>query len=211
MYTNGAKLVGNEYSTGVILTSAELYESVRYRARRSALVSQQLQHVPGKNNGRADTLSRRPDYDQGTTDNQNVTVLPDRLFIRALASQDLEQDAEVLKLWVDPHKLKQLSGTWWKGNQLVITADVPLRRTIVQMHHDPPAYGHPGISRTLELTARRYWWPRMAQDVKDYVKGCADCQCNKVNNQMIRAPLSPICYVTVGTFTRRGLSCLSRH
>ena len=151
-----------------------------------------LQHVPGRNNGRADALSRRPDYDQGTTDNQNVTVLPDKLFIRALASQDLEQDEVVLKPWVDPHKLKQISGTWWKGDQLVITADIPLRRTIVQMHHDPPAYGHPGISRTLELTARRYWWPRMAQDVKDYVKGCADCQRNKVNNQMIRAPLSPI-------------------
>ena len=32
----------------------------------------------------------------------------------------------------------------------------------------------------------------MAQDVKDYVKGCADFQRNKVNNQMRRAPLSPI-------------------
>ena len=93
---------------------------------------------------------------------------------------------------MDPHKLKQISGTWWKGNQLVITADVPLRHTIVQMHHDPPAYGHPGILRTLELTARRYWWPGMAQDVKDYVKGCVDCQRNKVNNQTRRAPLSPI-------------------
>ena len=69
---------------------------------------------------------------------------------------------------------------------------MPSRRTMVQMHHNPPAYGHPGISRTLELTARRYWWPCMAQDVKDYVKGCADCQCNKVNNQTRRAPLSPI-------------------
>ena len=29
-----------------------------------------LQHVPGKNNGRADALSRRPDYNQGTSDNQ---------------------------------------------------------------------------------------------------------------------------------------------
>ena len=81
---------------------------------------------------------------------------------------------------------------WWKGDWLVITADMPLRRAIVQMHHDPPAYGHPGISRTLELTERRYWWPRIAQDVKDYVKGCADCQRNKVNNQARKAPLSPI-------------------
>ena len=32
----------------------------------------------------------------------------------------------------------------------------------------------------------------MAQDVKDYVKGCANCQQNKVNNQARRAPLSPI-------------------
>ena len=119
-----------------------------------------LQHVPGKNNGRADALSRRPDYDQGAADNQDVTVLPDKLFIQALASHELEQSEEVLRPWVDPHKLKQISGTWWKGHQLVVTADAPSRHTIVQMHHDPPAYGHPGISRTLELTARRYWWPR---------------------------------------------------
>ena len=32
----------------------------------------------------------------------------------------------------------------------------------------------------------------MAQDIKDYVKGCADCQRNKTNNQARRAPLSPI-------------------
>ena len=40
-----------------------------------------VQHVPGKNNGHTDALSRRPDYNQGTTDNQNVTVLPNKLFI----------------------------------------------------------------------------------------------------------------------------------
>ena len=113
----------------------------------------ELRHIPGKNNGRADALSRRPDYEQGVNDNQDVTILPDKLFIQALASQELEQNEEVLKPWVDPHKLRQISGTWWKGNQLVITTDMPARHSIVQMHHDPPAYGHPGISRTLELIA----------------------------------------------------------
>ena len=137
-------------------------------------------------------LSRRSDYDQGSSDNQNVTVLPDKLFIQALASQGLEQDEAALKPWIDPHKLKQISGTWWKGNQFVITANTPARRAIVQSHHDLPAYGHPGISRTTKLVARRYWWPQMAQDVKDYVKGCADCQRNKVNNQARKAPLNPI-------------------
>ena len=151
-----------------------------------------LQHVLGKNNERMDALSRRPDYNQGTTDNQNVTVLPDKLFIWALASQELEQNEEVMKLWIDPHELKQISGMWRKGDQLVITTDAPSRRTIVQMHHNLPAYGHPGISRTLKLTVRRYWWPCMQQDVTDYIKGCTDCQRNKANNQARKAPLSPI-------------------
>ena len=119
-----------------------------------------LQHVSGKDNRCAHALSRRL-TDQGTEDNPNVTILPDKLLIRALASQDLKQNEDILKPWIDPHKLKQISVMWWKGIQLVITVDVPSKRTIVQMHHDPPAYGHPGISRTLELTARRYWWPCM--------------------------------------------------
>jgi hypothetical protein len=32
----------------------------------------------------------------------------------------------------------------------------------------------------------------MKQDITEYVKGCADCQCHKVNNQPTKAPLQPI-------------------
>jgi hypothetical protein len=32
-------------------------------------------HIKGTSNRRTDTLLRRPDYDQGQNDNQNVTVL----------------------------------------------------------------------------------------------------------------------------------------
>ena len=42
MYTNGAKVVGNKYSTSVILKSARLYECDRIRVRRSTLISQQV-------------------------------------------------------------------------------------------------------------------------------------------------------------------------
>jgi hypothetical protein len=46
--------------------------------------------------------------------------------------------------------------------------------------------------RTTDLVSRHYWWPRLRQDVLDYVKGCADCQRNKVNNRPQKAALSPI-------------------
>jgi hypothetical protein len=32
----------------------------------------------------------------------------------------------------------------------------------------------------------------MRQDITEYVKGCANCQCHKVNNQPTKAPLQPI-------------------
>ena len=43
----------------------------------------EIHHIKGKANGRADTLSRCPDYDWGDKDNQDVTVLPDKIFVRA--------------------------------------------------------------------------------------------------------------------------------
>jgi hypothetical protein len=46
-----------------------------------------LHHFPGKQNVRADALSRRPDYDEGENDNENVTILPEHLF-RALVDAD---------------------------------------------------------------------------------------------------------------------------
>ena len=66
------------------------------------------------------------------------------------------------------------------------------KHKIIQVYHDVPAYGHPGISRTKDLVARYYWWPQLTKDVQEYVKGCAQCQQNKVNTHPQKAPLSPI-------------------
>jgi hypothetical protein len=83
----------------------------------------EIRHIKGTANGRADALSRRPDYDQGTEDNTNVVVLPDRLFARTTMTmtQQHRQDEERLKPWVDPHQLKCLNGTWYKEGRVVVT------------------------------------------------------------------------------------------
>ena len=41
----------------------------------------EIHHIKGTSNGRADALSRRPDYDQGENDNRDVVVLLDCLFV----------------------------------------------------------------------------------------------------------------------------------
>jgi hypothetical protein len=154
----------------------------------------EIRHIKGTSNGRADALSRRPDYDQGHEDNQNITVLPQQVFVRAMeVLPDIRsQEESVLKPWIDPHQLKQHQGVWYKNERQVVTGDIKDKRHIIQSHHDTPVHGHPGISKTIQLTERLYWWPKMRLDITEYVKGCAECQRHKVNTRPTKAPLQPI-------------------
>jgi Integrase zinc binding domain len=52
--------------------------------------------------------------------------------------------------------------------------------------------GHPGISKTLDLLIRDYWWPTVKEFITSYVKGCATCQSNKANTTQPKAPPFPI-------------------
>ncbi len=100
----------------------------------------EIRHLPGRLNGRADALSRRPGYDQGKNDNKDVVVLPDRVFVRAVATQrappmrrvmaqeEMEatdpvyaQDEELLKPWINTHHLKKVEGVWYKEGRRVVT------------------------------------------------------------------------------------------
>lgn len=67
--------------------------------------------------------------------------------------------------------------------------NIPIHQQIIKDHHNPPAYGHPGISHTTNLISQCFWWPKQASEVEMYVKGCAECQQNKVNTQARWAPL----------------------
>ena len=141
----------------------------------------EIHHLKGKSNGRADALSRRPDYDQGERDNENITMLPQRVWARQTSAEIEGQDESTIHHWIDPHHLKQIEGRWEKAGRKVITGDEEERRRLVRNHHDPPAYGHPGIQKTVDLVQRRYWWPTLKKDVVQFVKGCGECQRNKVN------------------------------
>ena len=154
----------------------------------------EIRHILGKANSRADALSRRPDYNQGTHDNENIIVLWENVFVQAVMISEGEeaQDEETLKPWVNPHKLKLINGIWYKEGRRVVTGPLTSKWAIIKLCHDPPVYGHPGISKTMQLTEWDYGWLRMKLDIIDYVKGCAECQWHKVNNRPTRATLNPI-------------------
>ena len=160
-----------------------------------------LKNIPGRENGRADMLSRRPNYNQGEEDNQDVVVLPEKIFIKSgtisyIPEEPPQQDEGIIRQWAGTHNFKKINGEWWKDGCKIITGEGQERRKIIQAYHNMPAYGHPGINKTKDLVARYYWWPQLAKDVQEYVRGCAQCQQNKVNTHPQKAPLHPIMPVT---------------
>jgi len=71
-----------------------------------------LKHITGKKN-RADPLSRGPDYNDGSKDNEEVVALPESLFIKAIETMGLdqiiaklqEQQAPEMNKWKEEHNL----------------------------------------------------------------------------------------------------------
>jgi len=156
-----------------------------------------LTHIPGHTN-KADPLSRRPDYDIGSDDNSDVTVLPSHLFARAATLSSLDDRARASQLlkhallhnWANSFPLTLVGDLYWHGDWLVVVDDLSLRRGVISLYHDSPTAGHPGISNTMWAVARDYWWPNMKQTITDYVKGCHLCQSRKNNPTKPKPPPS---------------------
>ena len=115
----------------------------------------QLVHIPGTTN-KADALSRCPDYNDGSFDNTDVTVLPPHLFIHATTFLSIDDHARVcqfqqpdlLKHWSNTFSLKQVDKLFWYGNRLVVVEDLPLRRGVISFYHNSPTTSHSGIANT---------------------------------------------------------------
>jgi hypothetical protein len=137
----------------------EPHKISRRVAREVLMLSEynfEICHIKGTSNGRADVLSWRPDYDQGHEDNQNITVLPEQVFARAMEvlPNHTTQEESMLKAWIDPHQLKQHQGIWYKDGRQVVTGDMEAKRYLIQSHHDSPIHRHPGISKN-DTTGRK--------------------------------------------------------
>uniref|UniRef100_A0A670JIX6 Gypsy retrotransposon integrase-like protein 1 n=1 Tax=Podarcis muralis TaxID=64176 RepID=A0A670JIX6_PODMU len=51
-----------------------------------------------------------------------------------------------------------------------------LQGRILKQLHDSCTAGHFGQHKTMLLVTREFWWPRVREDVKEYVRGCDTCQ-----------------------------------
>jgi len=160
-----------------------------------------LKHVPGTRMGKADGLSRRPDWKVGVDrDNENQIVIKEN-WVHSLQEVVLEEpevdmlekikkarsrNEDVVRIVEEMKKakVKELQGNEWqiegelvlKEGKVYVPKDEELRTGVIQLHHAVPAAEHGGRWKTVELVTRNYWWLGVMRDVGRYVEGCDLCQ-----------------------------------
>ena len=156
-----------------------------------------LKHVPGKSMGKADGLSRRPDWQEGIErDNKDQTLIKPEWVrvaetlveggnLKERIKRAQEGDKRVVKAVEELKKagIKTLRDEEWEIEDGVVLKEgriyVPegeLRGEVIQLHHDTPVGGHGGRWKTMELVTRNYWWPGVTKEVGKYVDRCDACQ-----------------------------------
>jgi hypothetical protein len=102
-------------------------------------------------------------------------------------SEEEDSDSDV----DEDEQIKELN------NGLLGTADgrilVPqvLREKILLRFHDSPFAGHLGVKKTTARIQRRFKWPRMVKEIREYIRNCELCVKRKGGGDN-KSPLNPI-------------------
>ena len=165
-------------------------------------------HLPSSAMGPADALSRLPDPDI-SSDNVDVTVLPDDLFIQAIDTALIDKitsssmsDPLVVSalqsLSIGSPLFPHSSLSDWRFSDSLLYFKTRLyipataHHNLVSSVHSSPAAGHGSFFRTSTLLSRDYWWPGMSSFIHHFIAGCALCQQMKVNTHPTVPALSPL-------------------
>lgn len=178
----------------------------RRQARWSEFLSRfnfKIVYRPGKKGGKPDALTRRsgdlPKEGDERLQQQQQTILKSHNLqlnateesqptLQELFNKGFEHDSIPHRLLKDirngikQSRLLTLSDCKEENGYLLYQGRIyvphyePLKLQLIQNHHDSPAAGHPGRAKTLELLSRAYYWPKMYQDVDQYVRNCHICQ-----------------------------------
>ena len=143
--------------------------------------------------GKADSLSRRPDWEVGVErDNEDeILVKPEWLEVRRVERVEIivegvdllekvrkskVKDDKVVKAvekmkqagvkMLRDEEWREVDGIIYKEEKVYVPKDDILRAEIIKLYHDTPVGGHGGQWKTVELVTRNFWWPGITKEVK---------------------------------------------
>ena len=83
-------------------------------------------------------------------------------------SRVVRKEGVLCRVWTPRHS----PGTTYE--QIVLPK--PYHSKVIQLAHDLPFAGHLGREKTAQRILRRFYWPTLFHDVKEYCQTCEECQ-----------------------------------
>jgi len=152
-----------------------------------------LKHVPGSRMGKADSLSRRPDWEVGVErDNEGETLVKSEwLEVRRMekveiivegvnllekVKQSKVKDDKVVKAveemkqarvkMLRDEEWREVDSIMYKEGKVYVPKDNALKTEIIRLYHNTPVGEHGGQWKTVELVTRNFWWLGVMKEVK---------------------------------------------
>jgi len=152
-----------------------------------------LKHVPGSKMGKADSLSRRPDWEvEVEKDNEDQRLVKlEWLEVRKMETVEIivegvdlleevrkskVKDDEVVKVveemkragvkMLRDEEWREVDGIMYKEGKVYVPKDDKLRAEIIRLHRDTLVGGHRGQWKMVELVTQNFWWPGITKEVK---------------------------------------------
>ena len=139
-----------------------------------------LSYRPGSRNVKPDVLSRLFEPEPKTK--QTEPILPLNCVVGAVT-------------WPIENEVKQANGVspsrrGCPDSRLFVPSE--LRPQVIHWEHTSLLSCHPGVKRTIYVISRRFWWPAMESEVREYIEACSVCACNKTSSQARTGLLQPL-------------------
>lgn len=173
----------------------------------------EIQYRPGKNAGKPDALSRRPDHIPIDEPERRQRIFSPEQFVlaRQIVHADNEQSIvgsikDAMKNDARAQNVLRYLDTGGKNEKdfakdgeflrhkgkMYVPSDSDIKKRLLELYHDSKLAGHKGQKATMERISRYYWWPRMGDFVNRYVEGCDICQRVKTRTHAPYGELQPL-------------------
>ena len=84
-----------------------------------------------------------------------------------------------------------------------------MKTEVLDNCHSSIPSGHFGQNRTFDKISQRFYWIRMRQDIAAYIKSCMSCQFRKNPDKYNKIPLKPLAYPVATPFSRISMDLIT--
>jgi len=167
-----------------------------------------IEHIPGKENIGADTLTRYPQAPDDQLGKSGVQITINQLTIMEYSPALMQQFDHLQELQKEDTKLKRIiqqiaskkNQHFFMFKELLFTKNehgryqvmIPqsMNQSIIQETHE--RYGHMGTYKVYQILKQQYKMGNMYRTIKKIIKTCEICQKSKCDNQVARGPTRSI-------------------